>query len=56
MIKMIEEEKVYQFLIGLNDEPYSQIRSQILSLKPFPSLDRIFNMILEEENRKIIEM
>jgi len=52
---MIEEEKAHQFLMGLNDELYSQIRGQILALEPFPSLDKIINMILQEENhRKII--
>ena len=39
VIKMITEEKAHQFLMGLNNEPYSQIRSQILALKPFHSLE-----------------
>lgn len=52
MIKMIEEEKAHQFLMGLNEERYSHIKSQILALEPFPSLGRIFNMILQEEHHR----
>jgi len=38
--------------MGLNDDTYLQIRSQILTLDPLPSFDRIFNMVVQEENRK----
>ena len=38
--------------MGLNDDMYSSIRSQILKLNAFLSLDRIFNMIVQEENHK----
>jgi len=52
MAKMIEDDKIHQSLMGLDDEVYSTIRSQILALDPLPSLDKIFNMIQQEENHK----
>lgn len=50
--KATKEEKSHQFLMGLNDDVYLAIRSQILGLEPMPSLDKIFNMVSEEENHK----
>jgi len=38
--------------MGLNDEAYSTIRSQILAMDPLPSLDRIFNITQQEEKHK----
>jgi len=49
---MYEEDKSHQFLMGLNDEEFSQIRSQIPIQEPLPNLDRIFNMVMQEENHK----
>jgi len=54
MAKMLEQEKVHQFLMGLNDESFSTIRSQILALDPLPALDRVFNMVQQEEHHKRI--
>jgi len=52
MVKKYEQEKVHKFLMGLNDDMYSSIRSQILAVDPLPSLDRIFHMIVQEGNHK----
>jgi len=49
---MYEEDKAHQFMMGLNDDLYSTLRSQILALDPLPSLDRIFNMMQQEESHK----
>ena len=35
IIQMYEEDKSHQFLMGLNDEEFSQIRSQILAQETF---------------------
>ena len=51
---MIEEEKAHQFLMGLNDDIYSNIKEQILALDPLSSLDEMFNMVHQEEHRKSI--
>ena len=45
VVKLMEEERTHQFLMGLDDEVYVTVRSQVLAQDPPPSLDRIFNMI-----------
>ena len=52
MAKMLEEDKVHQFLLGLDDESFYTIQIQILALEPLSSLDKIFNMGQQEENNK----
>ena len=47
---MYEEEKSHQYLMGLNDDLYSQVRGQILTQDPLSPLDKIFNIVLQEEN------
>jgi len=36
----------------MDDDLYSNIRGQILALDPVPPLDKIFNMVQQEENHK----
>jgi len=48
----MEEEKIHQFLMGLDDDRYSTIRSQILAMDPLPSIEKIFNMVQQEENHR----
>ena len=55
-MKMVDEEKSHQFSMGLNDEMYSNIMGQILTIEPLPSLDRIFNIIHQEEDHKHLMM
>jgi len=50
--KLFEEEKTHQFLLGLNDDTCANIYSQILAQEPLPSLDKIFNMVSQEENHR----
>jgi len=50
--KLFEEEKTLQFLLGLNDEIYANIQTQIVAQEPLPSLDKIFNMVSQEENHR----
>ena len=52
LMKIVDEEKTHQFLMGLNDEKYSNIRGQILVIEPLPTLDKIFNMVHQEKNHK----
>ena len=37
MPKIVEDDKVLQFLMGLDDESFSTIQSQIFALEPLPS-------------------
>ena len=38
--------------MGLDEDSFSTIRSQILALDPLSSPDKIFNMVQQEENHK----
>ena len=44
-MKMVEEERTHQFLMGLNNESFSTMRTQILARNPIASLDEIFNIV-----------
>ena len=37
--KKREEERVHQFLMGLDEDGYGTVRSNILSIEPLPNLD-----------------
>ena len=41
------------FLMGLN-ESYGSIQGQILSMDPFPSINRIFSLVVQEEKQREI--
>ena len=43
--KMAEGDQVREFLMGLDDDAYSNVRSQILALDPLPPLDKIYSMV-----------
>jgi len=47
---------MYEEDMGLNDDLYSTLRSQILALDLQPPLDKIFNMTQQEENHKKVMM
>ncbi|XP_022137569.1 uncharacterized protein LOC111008986 [Momordica charantia] len=46
--KLVEREKVMQFLVGLNDS-YSTICSQILLIRPFPTVEKAYSIIIMQE-------
>ncbi|XP_075076576.1 uncharacterized protein LOC142163213 [Nicotiana tabacum] len=46
-----EEQKVYQFLMGLN-ETYLQVRSNILMIKPLPSMSKVYGILLSNEKQR----
>ena len=50
--KITEDNKVHEFLMGLDDDMYANVRSQILALDSLPFLDKIFSMVQQEENHK----
>ncbi|KAJ3690345.1 hypothetical protein LUZ61_019509 [Rhynchospora tenuis] len=50
-IKEKEEERIHQFLMGL-DEGFSSIRTNLLSMDPLPNLNRIYSMVIQEERHK----
>ncbi|XP_023738657.1 uncharacterized protein LOC111886631 [Lactuca sativa] len=48
-----EKEKIYEFLMGL-DADFSIIRTQILAMKPTPSLTAIYHLVAEDEQQRAI--
>ncbi|KAM6575044.1 hypothetical protein CsatA_023371 [Cannabis sativa] len=47
----LNQEQVLQFLTGLN-ESFSPVRAQILLIEPFPSLSKVFSMVIHEERQR----
>lgn len=43
-IRSEEKQKIYQFLMGLNDN-YVQVRSNILMINPLPSIDTVYGIL-----------
>ncbi|XP_073133737.1 uncharacterized protein [Henckelia pumila] len=52
--KRREEERLHQFLMGLDDSIYGMTRSNILSSEPLSSLNRAYAMIIQEERVRSI--
>ncbi|XP_059277559.1 uncharacterized protein LOC132031606 [Lycium ferocissimum] len=51
--KADDEQKLYQFLMGLNDT-YLQARSNILMIKPLPSVSNVYGILLANEKQRNI--
>ena len=47
------QDSLMQFLNGLNDS-YSQVRTQILMMKPSPSIDKAFSLVIQEERQRCL--
>ncbi|XP_021746663.1 uncharacterized protein LOC110712507 [Chenopodium quinoa] len=47
-----EEEKLHQFLIGIDDDKYAMVRTNLLSQQPPTTLDRAYHAFLQEERSR----
>jgi hypothetical protein len=47
--KRREEERVHQFLMGLDDTIYGTVRSNLLATDPLPNLNRVYSTMIQEE-------
>ncbi|KAK3028580.1 hypothetical protein RJ639_039271 [Escallonia herrerae] len=52
--KKREEEKVHQFLMGLDETIYGTVRSNVLAQDPLPNLNRVYSTLIQEEKVKTI--
>ncbi|KAF7806657.1 retrovirus-related Pol polyprotein from transposon TNT 1-94 [Senna tora] len=52
--KKVEEDKAHQFLMGLDEEGYGTMRSNILSTEPLLNLNRVYAMAVQQEQVKIM--
>ncbi|XP_026399821.1 uncharacterized protein LOC113295709 [Papaver somniferum] len=53
MTERLERDRAMKFLQGLHDR-FSNLRSQILTMEPFPTALRIFNLVQQEEEQQHI--
>ncbi|VFQ91194.1 unnamed protein product [Cuscuta campestris] len=49
-----EQEKTHHFLLGLDDEQFDHIRSQIIATEPVSDIHRAYALIVQEERHKSI--
>ncbi|XP_023760471.1 uncharacterized protein LOC111908914 [Lactuca sativa] len=50
-----QKEKLYEFLMGLDNE-YSKIKTQILAMKPTPSLGTVYHLVAEDEQQRAVSV
>ncbi|KAI3776447.1 hypothetical protein L1987_46232 [Smallanthus sonchifolius] len=53
LVESKEKERLYEFLLGL-DADFSVIRTQLLAMKPTPSLSNAYHMVAEDEQQRTI--
>lgn len=52
--KRRDEERVHQFLMGLEDVSYGTVCSSILAADPLPSMNKVYSTLIQEERMKTI--
>ena len=52
--KFFESERVHQFLMGLDTEQFSIVRSNLLAMEPLPTLNRAYAAVLREERQQAL--
>ncbi|VFQ60888.1 unnamed protein product [Cuscuta campestris] len=50
----IDRDKTVDFLLGLDDEQFGNIRSHIIGTEPVPDLDRVYFLVTQEERHRHI--
>jgi hypothetical protein len=53
LVDFRDEERIFQFLMGLN-ETFSHIRGQIILIDPLPPINKVFSLIIQEERQRQI--
>ncbi|CAM8954310.1 unnamed protein product [Rhodiola kirilowii] len=49
-----EEERVHQFLMGLDDVVFGTLRSNIMAQDPLPPLNKVYSLVIQEERLKTV--
>ena len=49
-----DQERIHQFLMGLDDDAYAPLRSTIVAQDPLPPLNKIYSLAIQEERMKTI--
>ncbi|KAA8538653.1 hypothetical protein F0562_028261 [Nyssa sinensis] len=50
-----DDEKVFQFLLGLNDS-FASLRTQILVMDPLPPIGKVFSILFQEEQQRLLNI
>ncbi|KAA8525454.1 hypothetical protein F0562_007309, partial [Nyssa sinensis] len=50
-----DDEKVFQFLLGLNDS-FASLRTQILAMDPLPPIGKVFSILFQEEQQRLLNI
>jgi len=53
MLKREQDQKLLQFLMGLNDD-YNSVRGNILMMTPLPIISQVYSMLIQEEKQREI--
>lgn len=48
------KERAHDSVLGLNDDKYNNLRTQIINMDPFPSINKAFSLATQEERQKSI--
>lgn len=51
--KMVEDNRIFKFLIGLNME-FDEVRGRIIGRQPLPSIGEVFSEVRREESRRLV--
>ncbi|XP_035546246.1 uncharacterized protein LOC118348506 [Juglans regia] len=55
MQNQADDERVFQFLLGLNDS-FAQLRTQILAMDPLPPITKVFSILFHEEQQRLLQL
>ncbi|KAA8550762.1 hypothetical protein F0562_002446 [Nyssa sinensis] len=50
-----DDEKVFQFLLGLNDS-FASLRTQILAMDPLPPIGKVFSILFQKEQQRLLNI
>ncbi|KAI3523164.1 hypothetical protein L1887_01221 [Cichorium endivia] len=53
LTELRDKERLYEFLLGLENE-FSTIRTQILAMKPVPTLGEAYHLVAEDEQQRAV--
>lgn len=54
LAKERDEDRVHEFLRGLDEVTFGGIRSSLMARVPFPSMDDVYNVLTQEEDSKVV--
>lgn len=51
MNKSLQDERLIQFLMGLNDT-YAVVKSSILMITPLPTVNHVYSLLIQDEKQR----